>query len=254
MTSEQRIALITGGNRGIGRSAAMFLARDGVDSIITYHRHREEAEDVVAELVGRGRRAACLPLEVGDTTTFEKFAAALEETLREGWGRTTFDFLVNNAGVAANNAFADVTEADFDMLVDIHFKGPFFLTQRLAGLIADGGSVVNVSGTLARATFPARIAYGSIKGAVEVFTRYLAVELGPRGITANVVAPGAVATDFNNGVVRGSPDLQRRLAESAALGRCAVADDIGPVISSLLGDSHRWVTGQRIEASGGQHL
>jgi NAD(P)-dependent dehydrogenase (short-subunit alcohol dehydrogenase family) len=254
MASKQRIALITGGNRGIGRSTALHLARDGVDSIITYHGNAAEAEEVVAAIRGFGRSAAALQLDVGDTGSFSGFAAALGDTLQETWGRESFDFLVNNAGISANGAFAEVTEEDFDALVDIHFKGVFFLTQRLLGLIADGGSIVNVSSGLARITFPERVAYGSVKGAVEVLTRYLAQELGPRGINVNVVAPGAVATDFNDGLLRDNPEVQERIASATALGRHAVADDIGPVIASLLGDGNRWVTGQRIEASGGQHL
>ena len=254
MATTQRIALITGGNRGIGRSTALHLARDGVDSIITYRANAGEAEEVLAAIRELGRSAAALQLDVGDTSSFSGFAATLSNTLQETWGRESFDFLVNNAGISANGAFAEVTEEDFDALVDIHFKGVFFLTQRLLGLIADGGSIVNVSSGLARFTFPGRVAYGSVKGAVEVLTRYLAEELGPRGINVNVVAPGAVATDFNGGMLRENPELQERIASTTALARHAVAEDIGPVIASLLGDGNRWVTGQRIEASGGQHL
>jgi NAD(P)-dependent dehydrogenase (short-subunit alcohol dehydrogenase family) len=254
MAPEQRIALITGGNRGIGRSAALHLAREGVDSIITYRANAGEAEEVVATIRELGRRAVALELDVGRTAGFSDFAASLGDTLQETWGRASFDFLVNNAGSSANGAFADVTEEDFDALVDIHFKGVFFLTQRLLGLIADGGSIVNVSSGLARFTFPERVAYGSVKGAVEVLTRYLAQELGPRGINVNVVAPGAVATDFNDGMLRDSAQMQERIAATTALRRHAVAEDIGPVIASLLSDANGWVTGQRIEASGGQHL
>jgi len=254
MASSQRIALITGGNRGIGRSTALNLARDGVDSIITYRSNAAEADEVVAAIRGLGRSAAALELDVADTGSFSDFAAALRDTLQATWGRESFDFLVNNAGISANGAFADVTEADFDALVNVHFKGVFFLTQRLLGLIADGGSIVNVSSGLARFVFPERVAYGSVKGAVEVLTRYLAQELGPRGINVNVVAPGAVATDFNHGLLRDHPEMQERIAAATALRRYAVADDIGPVIASLLGEGNHWVTGQRIEASGGQHL
>jgi NAD(P)-dependent dehydrogenase (short-subunit alcohol dehydrogenase family) len=254
MSSSQRIALITGGNRGIGRSTALALAAKGVDSVITYRSHPEEAEAVVAELQGLGRTAAALQLDVGDSSSFEAFAARFTETLQATWGREGFDYLVNNGGNSSDHGFAEVTEEEFDRLVDIHFKGVFFLTQRLVDLIADGGRIVNISSGLARFSFPKRIAYGSVKGAVEVMTRYLAAELGPRGITANVVAPGAVATDFSGGVVRDNPEYQEALAEQTALGRHAVADDIGPVIASLLGDDNHWVTGQRIEASGGMHL
>jgi NAD(P)-dependent dehydrogenase (short-subunit alcohol dehydrogenase family) len=254
MPSSQRVALITGGNRGIGRSTAIALAGKGVDSVITYNSHAEEAEAVVAELRGLGRTATALQLDCGDTKTFAAFADALGGVLQETWGRDTFDYLVNNGGNSSDSSFAEVTEEEFDRLIDIHFKGVFFLTQRLTDLIADNGGIVNISSGLARFVFPKRIAYGSVKGAVEVLTRYLAAELGPRGIKVNVVAPGAVATDFSGGVVRDNPEYQEAIAEQTALGRHAVADDIGPVIASLLGDDNHWVTGQRIEASGGMHL
>jgi NAD(P)-dependent dehydrogenase (short-subunit alcohol dehydrogenase family) len=254
MSSPQRIALITGGNRGIGRSTALALAADGVDSVITYRSHADEAETVVAEIEALGHKAVALQLDVGDTSTFAAFVDSFVATLEDIWGRDTFDYLVNNAGNSSNSSFAEVTEAEFDELIDIHFKGVFFLTQRLADRIADNGSIVNISSGLARMTMPNRIAYGSVKGAVEVMTRYMAMELGPRGITANVVAPGAVATDFSGGVVRDTPAYQEKIAEITALGRHAVPDDIGPVIASVLGDANHWVTGQRIEASGGMHV
>jgi NAD(P)-dependent dehydrogenase (short-subunit alcohol dehydrogenase family) len=255
MSSSQRIALVTGGNRGIGRSTALALGAKGVDSVITYRSHPEEAAAVVAELQGLGRTAAALQLDVGDSSSFEAFAATLTETLRANWGgRESFDYLVNNGGNSSDHGLAEVTEEEFHQLIDIHFKGVFFLTQRLVDLIADGGRIVNISSGLTRFTFPKRIAYGSVKGAVEVLTRYLAAELGPRGITVNVVAPGAVATDFSGGVVRDNPDYQEAITAQTALGRHAVADDIGPVIASLLGEDNHWVTGQRIEASGGLHI
>lgn len=254
MSSQQRIALITGGNRGIGRSTALALAAKGVDSVITYRTHGEEAEAVVAELEGLGRKGAALQLDTGDTSGFAAFSGALAGVLRETTGRDTFDYLVNNAGNSSDHGFTEVTEAEFDRLVDIHFKGVFFLTQRLLDQIADNGSIVNLSSGLARFTYPKRIAYGSVKGAVEVMTRYLAAELAPRGINVNVVAPGAVATDFSGGVVRDNPSYQEAIAAQTALGRHAVADDIGPVIAAVLGDENQWVTGQRIEASGGMHL
>jgi NAD(P)-dependent dehydrogenase (short-subunit alcohol dehydrogenase family) len=251
---DQRIALITGGNRGIGRSAAIHLAKDGVDSVITYRSHADEAGEVVAEIEALGRTAAALRLDAGDSSTFGDFADTLASTLDETWSRDTFDFLVNNAGNSSNSAFAEVTEEEFDTLVDIHFKGVFFLTQRLLGRLADGGAIVNLSSGLARFSYPNRVAYGSVKGAVEVLSRYLAAELGPRGIRVNVIAPGAVATDFSGGVVRDTPEMQEAIASNTALGRHAVADDIGPVIASILRDDNHWVTGQRIEASGGVHL
>lgn len=254
MSSPQRIALITGGNRGIGRSAAIHLAKGGVDSVITYRSHEEEAAEVVAAIEGLGRNAVALQLDTGDSGTFADFAGTLATTLQETWGRDTFDFLVNNAGNSSNSAFTEVTEEEFDALVDIHFKGVFFLTQRLLDQLADGGAIVNLSSGLARFSYPNRVAYGSVKGAVEVLTRYLATELGPRGIRVNAIAPGAVATDFSAGVVRDTPAMQEAIASNTALGRYAVADDIGPVIASILRDENHWVTGQRIEASGGVHL
>jgi NAD(P)-dependent dehydrogenase (short-subunit alcohol dehydrogenase family) len=246
--------LITGANRGIGRSAARHLARDGVDLIITYRSHAEEADTVVGEIAELGRRAVALPLDVGDIASFDVFVSAAGDALRQTWERETFDFLVNNGGMSIGGSFADVTEEDFDRLVDVHFKGVFFLTQKLLPLLADGGSIVNISSGLARFTFPERVVYGSVKGAVEVLTRYLAQELGSRGITANVIAPGAVATDFSGGLLRDNPQVQEHIASITALGRTAVADDIGGAIAALLGDGNRWVTGQRIEVSGGVHL
>lgn len=249
-----RIALITGANRGIGRSAALQLARDGVDVILTYRTHADEAADAVAAIEALGRRAVALPLDAGDIASFPAFTTAVRDALRHTWERDTFDFLVNNAGMSRGGTLATVTEADFDALVNVHFKGVFFLTQALSDLLADGGSIVNLSTGLTRLTFPQRMIYGSVKGAVEVLTRYLAAELGARGITVNTIAPGAVATDFSGGMLRGSEQMQEQLASITALGRYAVADDIGPAIAALLGDGNRWVTGQRIEVSGGMHL
>ena len=249
-----RIALITGGNRGIGRSTALHLARDGADVILTYHSHPEEADAVVAAVAGLGRTALALQLDTGDAGSFDAFAAAVRDALRRTWERDSFDFLVNNGGMNITAPFAAVTEADFDRMVDVHFKGVFFLTQKLAGLLADNGSIVNLSTGLTRLTGPERAVYGSVKGAVEVLTRYLAVELGPRGITVNTIAPGAVATDFSGGLLRDNEDVQQHIAAVTALGRHAVADDIGGAIAALLGDGNRWITGQRIEVSGGVHL
>jgi len=254
MSSQQRIALITGGNRGIGRSTALALAAKGVDSVITYRTHPEEAEAVVAELEALGRKAVALQLDTGDTSGFDAFAGDFTAALRDTWGREDFDYLVNNAGNSSNSSFDEVTEEEFDRLIDIHFKGVFFLTQRLVGLLVDGGAIVNLSSGLARFAYPKRVLYGSVKGAVEVLTRYMAMEFGGRGIRANVVAPGAVATDFSGGVLRDTPAMQEAITGQTALGRVAVADDIGPVIASLLSDSNRFVTGQRVEASGGMHV
>jgi NAD(P)-dependent dehydrogenase (short-subunit alcohol dehydrogenase family) len=249
MTRPQ-IALITGGNRGIGRSTALAF---GGDVILTYRSNEGEAAAVVAEIEAAGRRAAALRLDVGDVASFAAFAGAVRDVLR-GWERDTFDFLVNNGGMSRGGSIADVTEADFDALVDVHFKGVVFLTQTLLGLLADNGAIVNISTGLARFTSPERAIYGSVKGAVEVLSRYLAAELGPRGIRVNVIAPGPVATDFSGGIVRDTPAFQEHLSSITALGRIAVADDIGPAIVALLGDGNRWVPGQRIEVSGGIHL
>ena len=254
MTTTSHIALVTGANRGIGRSAALALARDGVDVIVTYRTHAEEAEAVVEEIGGLGRSAVALPLDVGDVGSLDAFVAAVREALRAGWDRDTFDFLVNNGGMSRGGSIADVTEEDVDALIDVHFKGVLFLTQKLLPLLADGGSIVNVSSGLARFTAPQRAVYGSVKGAVEVLTRYLAAELGPRGITANVIAPGPVATDFSGGLVRDNAEVREHLTSITALGRHAVADDIGGAIAAVLSPGNRWVTGQRIEVSGGLHL
>ncbi|HEY6892022.1 MAG TPA: SDR family oxidoreductase [Solirubrobacter sp.] len=249
-----KIALITGGNRGIGRSTALHLGQDGVDVILTYLTNAGEAAGVVAEIEALGRKAVSLQLDVGDISSLPAFAATVRETLKATWDRDTFDFLVNNGGMSRGGMLATITEEDFDALVDVHFKGVLFLTQALNELIADGGSIVNLSSGLTRLTYPERMTYGSVKAAVEVMTRYLAAELGARGITVNVIAPGAVATDFSDGLLRDNPNFQEQIASITALGRHAVADDIGPAIAALLGEGNHWVTGQRIEVSGGMHI
>jgi NAD(P)-dependent dehydrogenase (short-subunit alcohol dehydrogenase family) len=195
-----------------------------------------------------------LPLDVAESERFPEFVAALETTLRDTFGRTRFDYLVNNAGIALHASVADTTEAQFDELVAIHLKGPFFLTQKLLPLIADGGRILNVSTGLARFTLPGFAAYAAMKGAIEVFTRYLARELGPRGITANVIAPGAIETDFGGGVVRDNEHLNRALASTIPLGRVGLPDDVGSAVAAILSDGGRWMNGQRIEVSGGQNL
>jgi NAD(P)-dependent dehydrogenase (short-subunit alcohol dehydrogenase family) len=249
-----KIALITGGNRGIGRSTALHLAQDGVDVIITYLTNAGEAAGVVSEVEALGRKAVALQLDVGDISSLPAFAATVRETLKAMWDRETFDFLVNNGGMSRGGMLATITEEDIDALVNVHFKGVLFLTQALNELLADGGSIVNLSSGLTRLTYPQRMTYGSVKAAVEVMTRYLAAELGARGITVNVIAPGAVATDFSDGLLRDNPNFQEQIASITALGRYAVADDIGPAIAALLGEGNHWVTGQRIEVSGGMHI
>ncbi len=253
-SSKTKIALITGGSRGLGRNAAISLAKKGVDIVLTYHSNKAEADATVAAIKALGRNAVALQLDTGATKTFDAFAANLKTTLKDNWGSPTFDYLVNNAGIGIHKPFAETTEAEFDTLMNIHFKGVYFLTQKLLPLIADGGRIINLSSGLARFTLPGFSAYASMKGAIEVLTHYLAKELGPRGITVNTVAPGAIETDFGGGVVRDNADMNRMVASSTALGRAGVPDDIGPMIASLLSDDNRWVNGQRIEASGGAQL
>ena len=251
---DRKIALITGASRGLGRSMALHLAAAGVDIVGTYRSATDEAAAVAHEVEARGRRAAVLPLDVGRSDTFAAFAAALAGTLRDAFGRPTFDFLVNNAGHGVHASVADTTEAQFDELIAVQLKGPFFLTQHLLPLIADGGRILNVSSGLARFTLPGYAAYAAAKGGVEVLTRYLARELGARRITANVIAPGAIATDFGGGVVRDVPDVNRQVAASIPLGRAGLPDDVGAAVAALLSDGMGWMNGVRVEVSGGQNL
>ena len=252
--STPKIALITGASRGLGRNTALSLARRGADLIITYHSNRAEAEAAVAAIEALGRKAAALRLDTGDIASFDGFVGEVGRVLRERWGRDRFDFLVNNAGTGIAAPFAQTSEADFDHLLNIHFKGVFFLTQKLLPLIADGGRIVNLSSGLARFAMPGYAAYASMKGAIEVLTRYMAKELGPRGIAVNVVAPGAIETDFGGGIVRDNAEVNKHIAAQTALGRVGVPDDIGPMIAALLSEDNRWINAQRIEASGGMFL
>ncbi len=249
----EQIAIITGGSRGLGRSTALNLAQRGVDILFTWRANQKEAESLTREVEAMGRKAAALRLDTGDTRLFDAFVAEVRKTL-ESWGRDRFDYLVNNAGNSQHINFDKVTEADFDAVVNVHFKGVFFLTQKLLPLINDGGRIVNISSGLARVSLPGSSVYGAAKGAVEVLTRYMAKELGPRGITANVVAPGAIQTDFSGGMVRDNPEVNKMIANMTALGRAGVPDDIGPMIAALLSDDNRWINGQRIEVSGGMAL
>lgn len=249
-----RIALITGGSRGLGRSTALHLARQGFDLILTYRSQQAEAQGAVHEIEQLGRQAVALPLDVADSGSFSGFAAEVRSLLQDRWARDKFDYLVNNAGNGVHAAFADTSEAQFDAMMTVHLKGTFFLTQALLPLLADGGRIVNVSSGLTRFALPGYAAYAAMKGAVEVLTRYLAKELGPRGIAVNTVAPGAIATDFGDGAVRDNPQLNGLIAAQTALGRVGQADDIGGMIASLLSDGNRWINGQRIEASGGMFL
>ena len=248
------IALITGGSRGLGRNMALHLARTGTDVVLTYRSARAEADAVVAEIRGLGRQAVALPLDVGRTADFPAFVDALKAALAQHWQRERFDFLINNAGMGVYAPFGEVTEAQFDELVNVHFKGVFFLTQRLLPLLNDGGRIVNISSGLARVALPNYSAYASMKGAIEVLTRYLAKELGARGISVNTVAPGAIETDFGGGAVRDNRELNQMIASATALGRVGLPDDIGAAVAALLSPGTGWINAQRIEVSGGQMI
>ena len=232
---------------------ALKLARSGADLVVTYRSNREEGENVLQEIQSLDRKAVLLQLDVGDGKSREVFTADLKIQLREQWGRDSFDFLVNNAGIGICKPFAETTEEDFDILMDIHLKGVFFLTQSLLPVIADGGRIVNLSTGLARFSYPGYSAYASVKGAIEVLTRYMSKELGPRGITVNCVAPGAIETDFTKETLS-HEGTKEFLAANTALGRIGQPDDIGGVVDFLCSDAARWVTAQRLEASGGMFL
>jgi NAD(P)-dependent dehydrogenase (short-subunit alcohol dehydrogenase family) len=248
------IAIVTGGSRGLGKSAALHIARSASDVILTYRSQRAEADAVVKEIEAMGRRAVALPLDVADSSSFARFADSVKQALQQTWQCERFNFLVNNAGIGTYASFMETTEAQFDELVNIHLKGVFFLTQKLLPLMADGGRIVNVSTGLARFVLPNYAAYASVKGAVEVLTKYMAKELGARGIAVNVVAPGAIETDFGGGTVRDNAQLNSFIASQTALGRVGLPDDIGGVIASLLQPANGWINAQRIEASGGMFL
>ncbi|HDS6012280.1 TPA: SDR family oxidoreductase [Klebsiella variicola] len=250
----QRIALVTGGSRGLGKNAALKLAAKGTDILLTYHSNRQAALDVVAEIEQKGVKAAALALNVGDSSTFDAFASEVAQVLAQKWGRTTFDYLLNNAGIGLNVPFAETSEAQFDELMNIQFKGPFFLTQRLLPLLQDRGRILNVSSGLARFALPGYAAYAAMKGAMEVLTRYQAKELGGRGISVNIIAPGAIETDFGGGVVRDNAEVNRHIAAQTALGRVGLPDDIGDAIAALLSDELAWMNAQRVEVSGGMFL
>jgi len=253
MRTSNPIAIVTGGSRGLGRSTVLSLAKRGVNSIFTYHSNLAEAQKVEALVREAGAQAIALQLDTGDVGAFDSFVARAREAL----GRLAvdrFDYLVNNAGVGHHNSFDQTTEAELDLLYNVHFKGVFFLTQKLLPLMKDGGRIVNLSTGLTRMTIPGSAPYASMKGAVEVLTRYLAKELGPRRIAVNAVAPGAIATDFSGGMVRDNPELNKRVSQMTALGRVGMPDDIGPMIAALVSDEDRWINAQRIEVSGGMGL
>ncbi|MCX0498821.1 SDR family NAD(P)-dependent oxidoreductase [Erwinia billingiae] len=249
-----KIAVITGGSRGLGENAALKLAAKGVDVILTYRSKQPEADRVVQRIEALGARAVALQLDVGDSKSFVAFAAEVKKQLNAVWQRERFDYLLNNAGTALHASFEETTEEQFDEMVNVHFKGPFFLTQTLLPLLVDGGRILNISSGLARFSLPGSSAYASVKGAMEVLTRYQAKELGKRGIAVNILAPGAIATDFSGGMVRDNPEVNAFVASQTALGRVGLPDDIGNAVAQILSDESGWINGQRIEASGGMFM
>ncbi|SFM61138.1 NAD(P)-dependent dehydrogenase, short-chain alcohol dehydrogenase family [Algoriella xinjiangensis] len=254
MNTTKKIALVTGGSRGLGKNMAINLAKNGNDVVLTYHNNKDEADKVVAEIKDLGQNAVAFQLDAGNIKSFDQFIQEVTSYLQEKNGNSNFDFLINNAGTALYSAFAETTEEQFDQAVNIHYKGVFFLTQKALPYLNDGGRIVNISSGLSRFSFPGSAAYASMKGAIEVLTRYLAKELGARGITANVVAPGAIATDFGGGRVRDDESVNSHIADATALGRAGVPDDIGGVVAFLCSEQARWVNAQRIEASGGMMI
>jgi len=252
--STNKIALVTGGSRGLGKNMALSLAKKGINVILTYNSKKDEALAVVAEIEKGGQKAAALQLSAGDTKTFDAFFAQVKTVLKDTFGADKFDFLINNAGIGIHASFTETTEEQFDELMNIHFKGVFFLTQKALPLINDGGRIVNLSSGLARFSTPGYAAYASMKGGIETLSRYMAKELGARGIAVNVVAPGAIETDFGGGMVRDNKQVNDYLAGVTALGRVGLPDDIGGVVSFLCTEDAKWVNGQRIEVSGGMNL
>ncbi|KAF0248507.1 MAG: short-chain alcohol dehydrogenase-like protein [bacterium] len=248
------IAVVTGASRGLGKSISLHLAQKGHDVILTYNSKKTEAEEVVKLIENSGHKAVALQLDVSEHKSFTQFGETLKEVLKTNWERNSFDFLINNAGIGIHASFMETTEQQFDQLMNTHFKGTFFLTQKLLPLIKDGGCIVNISSGLARFSFPGYSAYAAMKGAIEVLTRYIAKELGSRNITVNVIAPGAIETDFSDGSVRDNKELNAFIASLTALGRVGLPDDIGGAVTALLSEDNRWINGQRIEVSGGIFL
>jgi NAD(P)-dependent dehydrogenase (short-subunit alcohol dehydrogenase family) len=251
MESKNKIALVTGGSRGLGKDMALRLAEKGLNVIVTYNSKEQEAQNVVAQIERSGKKAAALQLNTGDLKSFGSFAERLGEVLQHTFAATHLDFLVNNAGIGGYCPMPDVTEEFFDELLNIHFKGVYFFTQKMLPLLNDGGGIINVSSGLTRVSVAGSSVYASMKGAIEILTHYLAKELGTRGIRANTIAPGAVMTDFGGGHLRNDEQLQKFISSVTALGRPGVAEDIGAVVAFLCTDDARWVNAQRIEVSGG---
>ena len=254
MGNNHKIALVTGGSRGLGKNIALSLAKKGIDVVLTYHSKKDEALAVVAEIEKAGQKAVALQLDTGKTASFDAFISQVSGSLKSHFNADRFDFLVNNAGIGIHASFAETTEEQFDELVNIHFKGVFFLTQKSLSLLNDGGRIINLSSGLARFSTPGYAAYGSMKGGIETLTRYMAKELGSRGIAVNVVAPGAIETDFGGGMVRDNAQVNQFIAGVTALGRVGLPDDIGGVVAFLCTEEARWINAQRIEVSGGMNL
>lgn len=254
MENKNKIALVTGGSRGLGKDMALRLAEKGIDVILTYHTKSKEAQAVITQIEQSGQKAAALQLNTGDIKSFDSFIGQLKTVLTDTFNTDHIDFLVNNAGIGAISPIAEVTEENFDELLNVHFKGVYFLTQKMLGMLNDGGGIINVSSGLTRITLAGSSAYACMKGGIEVFTRYLAKELGPRGIRANTIAPGAIATDFNGAHVRDNEEVSKMVSSVTALGRPGVAEDIGGVVAFLCTEDARWITAQRIEISGGMFV
>ncbi len=246
--------LITGGSRGLGKNMALKVAEKGLDVLLTYHQNKEEAHQVVSAIEDKGQKAAALQLDTSNASGFFNFQEELQTTLSKEFNVKKIDFLVNNAGIWINEAFAETSEETFDKLVNIHLKGVFFLTQQLLPILNNGGGIVNISSGLARFTMPGYSAYGAMKAAIESLTRYQAKELGERGIRSNVVAPGAIETDFGGGLVRDNKEVNKIVSSQIPLGRVGQPDDIGGVVAFLCTEDAKWINAQRIEVSGGQNI
>jgi len=251
MPAQNKIALITGGSRGLGKNMALRLAQNGTDVILTYRTGKEEAEAVVKEIESSGRKAAALQLDMAQLTSLDAFVEQVRTALQTTWNADAIHYLINNAGMGATVPFEQVTEAVFDEFLNVHYKGVYFLTQKLVPHLAEGGGIVNISSGTTRFANPGYSVYASMKGAIEVLTKYLAKELGPKGIRVNVLAPGPIETDFNNAGIRSNPKMKERLASLSPLGRVGTAEDIGGVVAFLCSDEARWINGQRLEVSGG---
>lgn len=252
--SKSKIALLTGGSRGLGKNMAIQLAQKGIDVIFTYHSNKKEADNVIAAIEATGQKGAAFQLDVSDIASLNDFIKNISGYLQATYGEARFDFLINNAGTALYKTFSETTEEELDTMFNIHYKSVYILTQKSLPLMNNGGSIINISSGLARFSFPGSSAYAAMKGAIEVLTRYLAKELGARSISANVVAPGAIETDFGGGRVRDNKEMNQNIASLTALGRVGLPDDIGGVVAFLCTDAARWINGQRIEVSGGMNL